>query len=508
MMHPGGVRSRRGLVGLASVALVAAACGSGGGAGGGDGPLPDAAMIDAPDVADAPIADAPVADAPIVDAPIADAPIADAPAIVDAAPVIDAFVADAAPPPDAFTGGVTLTVVNRSGGPYTGAVVLYSDNGGPWQAASGTGGIYHIPIVGPRYAIGRACSWGDPYHEDVWIAYRTLSDGPELRSEGCGNYTASVSGSVTWSGSNRIAKVSATGGSYDFIESPGSWSVQSVGGTVDVTAFLRVHDTTTPELMAIRRDVPAGTTNAHVNFATAGFVPVVSPLTVHDVPVAPGFVETAVMLDKPGSSLEIGRTWVASTLGTTSTTFPAPPLSELVPGETLTVWTQARGSSSSNRTAVAVNIEQPGPVELTLPPPYPGATVTVLQTNPDIRLGLHLPLVENGDRYRVMLDTYWYWEPCVEDSDLTFDSFWTLEFSASWAGGAPIDLEVPWMDMLGIGGWTGRIDGDIIDVFSSVASSALGSILPGAPEPFIVGDIRRYGYAAEEVSIFDCGWDD
>ena len=451
------------------VVLAVAACGDGGsavdGSPGSDGP----ARADAPSLApDAPVlGDAPMSADARSDGAIADSAIADAP--TPDAPVFDASVPDAPNPDAPPVTQLTFTIVNYVELPDTEAVVLVSDNGGPWQPVTGAGGVYHPPVVGPRYAIARACKSGpwSTIQDDVNIYYLTLDDGLDVRDLGCrrAGETASISGSVSWSGSGHEAFVDPGWQWGNTLFTPGPWSANAVPRTISVVGFLA--PTSGPgqtDRMLIHRDVViSGATVHHVNFDTDGFDPVAQPLVITGT--TDGY-STTVSLTGPLWGLDLER---AGSIAT----YHAPPASRMRPGELLRVRAVTWNSAYDSIRWVEPKVSAPAPIGAAFPPAYTNAAPAVIAQTPDIRVGGTLPLVSGADYYTTSIELYS--EIGCEWGDPI--GTWTMHFSARWAQGQPIAFEYP--RLVGIGGWTARLSPGFYDWRSIANTSAAGTPLPG-----------------------------
>lgn len=372
---------------------------------------------------------------------------------------------------------VTFTVLTFDGQPETGDIVLYSDNDGAWTPVTGTAGVYHFNVVGPRYAIARGCDDPGSQYTEAWLYYLTLGDSTDVHDVGCHASTAAVtvSGAVTGLNGHRgliqtqggFALLSSTATDYTLVQAP---------GTTDLVAKLYPNVPSTQprptQRLLVERDlvVPATDLVHDLDFAADGVDPETHTFTLAGA--NPGAASRVAV------NLDTGRLFGYNLESTSVTTddYHTLPAGLIQAGDKLIV-TRSSFDGGSTR-SVTLTVDAPGDLTGTLADVYPAGDPTVAGTGP-LQLAGTLPLVTDGDVYTI--------DASVID-DATFDFwFWSQSYTAAYAAGQDIDYTFP--NLIGIGGWTIELGAGEVDWSQFVRSSSTSDIGVGYTQPAAVGDI-------------------
>jgi hypothetical protein len=370
---------------------------------------------------------------------------------------------------------VTLTVLGLDGLPDTGAeIVLVSDNGGPFTPVTGTGGVYRASVVGPRYAFARGCRDAVNQYAEGYIFYLTLDDTTDVRDVGChfDFPTVLLSGTMTGILPTQRGALVTEFATSTFTAGATDYSMGVPPGTTDLFGRLfPAVPTTEPrptERLYIERDVAVpGDTIHDVDFGLGGVDPDTFAITVSNAGAG---------TQRVFSSLRTGGLFnftMETTLLVANEyhTFPA---ALMQPGELITVSRTTVSGDSSLR--AAVTLATPTNIATMYGDPYTPAPPTLAAPG---RLTGQLPHADGAGLYTV--DAFVF-------DDVTFDAtYWAQQYTARYAGDAPIDFTFP--DLTGIGGWDIALIPGRIDWSQTAASSDHRTLVPGFPgAPPVDGD--------------------
>lgn len=397
---------------------------------------------------------------------------------VDARPHPDGPPGADASPDAPFNGTpVTFTVLTYDGQPENGDVVLYSDNDGPWHPVTGTNGVYHFSVAGPRYAIARGCDDPASQYTEAWLYYLTLGDSTDVHDVGCHSSGAgvTVSGALTGLTGHR-GLIQTQSGFTLLTAAQTDYSLVASPGTTDLVTKLYPNVPATQprptERLLVERDLVIPTTDLvhDLDFTADGVAPETHTFTISGG--QPGATS------RVGALLDTGKQFGYSLESTSVTTddYHTLPAALMQTGDKLVV-TRSSDDAAGFR-SVALTIDAPADLTGTLPDAYPAGDPTIAGTGP-LQLAGTLPLVAGGDVYTV--------DATVID-DATFDFwFWSQSYTAAYAAGQDIDYSFP--NLIGIGGWTIELGAGEVDWDQFVRSSSTSDLGVGYVPTPAVGDI-------------------
>jgi len=396
---------------------------------------------------------------------------------------------DAPSTPDAAPGAtaITFTVTTLDGLPEVTDVVLISDNAGPWQPVTATGGAYHASVVGPRYAIARACRDDATQYQEGYLYYLTVDDPTDVHDVSC-HYvaTAAIGGAITGIAPTQAAKIVSSYSAATLQAGATDYAMTMPPGTTDLVA--RVYPavpSTQPrptQRLLIERDVAVTDGLVHdLDFDADGFDPETHTIAISN----PGASEHVAVSLYQGGLYSYG---IESTV-VTGDDYHAPPANRMRVGELLTV---SRSSSTANGYRnVQLTVGAPADLTAAYGPAYSAPTPTVVASSPTVRLAGTLPHVDGADVYGASGSVF-------DDTTLDF-AYWSESFTARWAGDQPIDYTFP--DLAGIGGWNvGLIPGSV-DWDASVGGSALRTLPIGYPNPPVLGDTLTFAATTGTLTL-------
>jgi hypothetical protein len=321
--------------------------------------------------------------------------------------------------------GTRITLTNVTAAPVSNlSWVAFQDGDGPWQTVDGKAGVYVFTVRGPRYGLAFVCDragWlsGEVLHATVAelpslaTSCDLMVDRPIFPLGGAlKGVPASAAISVFVGSVGGVQAAQVTGTSY---------TLPVEASTYDVTALAQ--EPGKPDRVVVRRGVLVGApTTLDLDFAAEGRSGVEQPLVVKNTAVGEtleGSLEIQfasngyLYWDLTGPSQASYRALAETDLGKED----AQQLSVLaVTGTPPTL--SVRGASRGFRA--------PGPLELTLPPAFSSARLSLAATAPHLRPRLEFDTYGGARFFQLQMDR-------VSGTE----SFgWLAIFSADWLGEA------------------------------------------------------------------------
>jgi hypothetical protein len=332
----------------------------------------------------------------------------------------------------------TLTILTGPGAlPANAPFVAFRDGDGPWQAATGTDGVYELDCTTGRYGVAIL---GGRLPRMLEVFYATMADADTLsfvrEPMSVSGGTSTIQGAVSGIGAGEGLTLCASGDLERVDVRPGpigasyTWIVPE--GRYTLTALRTLG---TVALQALRSGpldaLPGGTLDQNLAFAAA----------------APATLERTVVL----AGLDAGETWelssellsrantgcpISST--TTAATVRVVPESLLTPTETHRLRLTAVGPSTEDRRIADLYSRGASATALDLPPrPSTTEVVSAVSTLP-VLLGVRFEPQGWVDRYLLAVDPQGTMVG------------WVVSATAGWLGGAD-HLEMP--DLSAVAGW-------------------------------------------------------
>jgi len=191
---------------------------------------------------------------------------------------------------------VTITLTNQRVSGQTGnaALVAFQDGDGPWQAVTGTDGVYKASVSAERYAMFVACERARDGAVFVALGFYAVSDGTErFTIDYCALETpVSVMISGTISGAQMGESVWVSDGFQEAAGALTSWNLQALAGAGTLIGMRLTSNR--PTAMLLRRVTYAAGATFNLDFADQ-FFPAESDLTL-DPTGATTFMMTATTL--------------------------------------------------------------------------------------------------------------------------------------------------------------------------------------------------------------------
>ena len=364
---------------------------------------------------------------------------------------------------DAGLAQITITTVV----PFTAAaanadLVALQDGDGAWHALTGTDGVYHATITGPRYGVAVGCGTGT---RALRLYYQAFSDTTELVATGCDATPAFATAAIDLRGTgtnpDRQTEVSIGAYSLDVV-ADGAYSLPVPKQRADVFAFSATR-TENPDVV---RDVVAyrgptldvdGDLALSIDMATMAKPLEAHPLTLIDPP-APSTTDAQVEI--LSSYITAHSQYANSSIFAESIASP-PPLETTTrymtvdatlrqPGDVSDVWAAETGTTAQGFGYIReVDLETStnGPLTATLPDLLI-ADAPTLQEGPIPQLTVTLPIVPTTTGHAWSLASF-----STRAADRTFFNYLETQVSPGWAAGqATVTIITP--DLSNLPGWT------------------------------------------------------
>jgi hypothetical protein len=274
-------------------------------------------------------------------------------------------------PPDGPIGDrhdITLRLFDDpslSGSTHNGELVGFHDGDGPWQTATGDGGIYHLHVASEQFGVVVGCT--SATFKEVSILERALDDGATIDFIRC--ITAPplvhISGHVSGLAGTDYALIFGNGGAgYVLGSDNGDFTMTTAPGTTDL--FVTHFTSPNNAVSLIRRtnlDLQEGST-VTFDIALEGQPIATNPFTTNDTS---GSVQT--LIKTPTAYFSTGASISAGT--------SPPTMYQVLPVGTLAADELYLVSFNGTNNRGAARITRGGPLELDVIDPIAPASATV-----------------------------------------------------------------------------------------------------------------------------------
>ena len=333
------------------------------------------------------------------------------------------------------SGPVTVTLTNQRVSGQTGnaALVAVQDGDGPWQAVSGTDGVYRASVSAARYGTFVACERARDGAVFVALGFYAVSDGTERYTiDYCAlENPVGVMISGTVSGTQMGDSLWISDGFKETAGAITNWSIEAFAGPGTLIGMKMVNNR--PTAMLLQRVTFAAGATFNLDFANQ-FFPAESDLT----------------LDPTGTTTFMSTYYVDETGGEHRIDFTDKPVTKyrVVPadrvGGGMLLLSQNTGSNGAIREVLRA-FKAPTAQVLTLPAAF------LLPTPP--RIATRTPyVIAEATLPRRAAASYYAVNYFTQDNNV-FRS-WDTTYSAAWAAAVPgADLVTRLPDLSGVPGW-------------------------------------------------------
>jgi len=378
--------------------------------------------------------------------------------------------------PDAAgpSGPVTIAITNQqvSGRATAAALVAIQDGDGPWQAVTGTDGVYRASVSAARYGMVVACERARDGAVFVTLGFYAANEGTErFAIDYCAlDNPVSVSISGTVSGVQMGESLWVSDG---FSESAGaftSWDLEAVAGPGTLIGMKMTGDR--PTAMLLQRVTYAAGATFKLDFANQ-FFPAESELTLD--PTGASSIMNTYYIDDSGGQHRIDS---ANTAVTKYRVVPA----DRVGGGILVLSQNANGNGAVREVQRA--FKTPTSQVLTLPAAYLLSAPPRIATRTPYPIGeATLPRRAGASYYLV---NYFTSENNVYRS-------WNTTYSAAWLASQPAgDYLARLPDLSAVPGWKASF------ALSAMGGSCVVGVATG-PARFIPG-VARYDFRGQSIA--------